>query len=328
MKVFIITEGGKDIGLGHVARCCSLYDAFAQRGVAPTFVLNGNTAKGLLKNRRKKVFDWLRDDRKLFAMVRGADIAVIDSYLAPLSFYKKISGLVNIPAYLDDNKRIDYPKGFIVNGTLHAEKIGYPKKEGITYLLGSRYIPIRKEFWDVGEKEISDKLKSIMVTFGGNDAIGITPKILKLLRKNYPGLIKNVIIGKSFQNIDQIKKEADNNTILIYYPGSEKMKKVMLESDIAISAGGQTLYELARVGLPVSGVRISENQELNLRGFHESGFLKFVGRHDDDDLDRKIIETIEGFSRKEERKSSSSVGRRLIDGQGAKRVIDRILHSA
>ena len=101
MKVFIITEGGKDTGLGHMTRCCSLYDAFAQRGVTPTLLLNGNTAKGLLKNRRKIVFDWLRDNRKLFAMVRGADIAIIDSYLAPLSFYKKISGIVNIPVYLD-----------------------------------------------------------------------------------------------------------------------------------------------------------------------------------------------------------------------------------
>lgn len=31
MKVFILTEGGKDIGFGHITRCLSLYHAFEER---------------------------------------------------------------------------------------------------------------------------------------------------------------------------------------------------------------------------------------------------------------------------------------------------------
>jgi UDP-2,4-diacetamido-2,4,6-trideoxy-beta-L-altropyranose hydrolase len=329
LKIYIITEGGRDIGIGHITRCISLCQAFEERGIEPEFVVNGDDiVEDLLSGRKYQIFNWLREEDHLFEIIKGASIAIIDSYLADVRFYKRVSETVEIPVYIDDNNRFDYPGGFIVNGTIYAEEL-YPNRgEDTTYLLGRQYIPLRKEFWNIHEKEIKDTVESIMVTFGGDDDRGVTPKILKLLRKNYPTLIKNVIIGKIFQDIDRIKKETDNNTILFYYPNAEKMKEVMLDSDVAISAGGQTLYELARVGLPTLGVCVSENQELNLRGFHKSGFLKFTGWYNDNNLDRKMIEMIEKLLRKEERKKGSSIGQRLVDGQGAKRVIARISPSA
>ena len=105
-----------------------------------------------------------------------------------------------------------------------------------------------------------------MVTFGGDDAKNMTPKILAFLNDEYPNLIKNVIIGRAFQNIDDIKKYTDKNTNLIYYPDAEKMKEIMFESDIAISACGQTLNELASVGVPTIGVCTAGNQLGNVKG--------------------------------------------------------------
>ena len=35
MKVFILTEGGKDIGFGHITRCISLSEAFEEKGIYP-----------------------------------------------------------------------------------------------------------------------------------------------------------------------------------------------------------------------------------------------------------------------------------------------------
>ena len=87
---------------------------------------------------------------------------------------------------------------------------------------------LNKEFWEVPEKKIKEKIESIMVTFGGEDAKNMTPKILEFSNQKYPNLIKNVIIGRAFQNIDDIKKCAEKNTNLIYYPDAEKMKEVML----------------------------------------------------------------------------------------------------
>lgn len=325
MKVFIITEGGRHIGFGHMTRCISLYQAFEERGIIPQFIVNGDDViLDILKGKKYQIFNWLKEKNKLFKLVKNADVAIIDSYLADISFYETLSKLVKIPVYIDDAKRLDYSRGIVVNGSIYAEELNYPEKENLIHLLGTKYIPLRKEFWEVPEKEIKEKVESVMVTFGGNDARNLIPKILKFLKDNYPNLKKNAIVGKAFRNIDEIKGEVDKNTNLTYYPDAEKMKGIMLASDIAISAGGQTLYELARVGVPTLGVCVSENQEFNLKRFHKSSFLKFVGWYNDNNLDKKMIEMIEKFLIKEERRKTSSIGQKLVDGQGAKRIVNYI----
>jgi len=258
MKVFIITEGTKNTGFGHITRCLSLYQAFKERGILPEFIINGdNNIEYLLKDVNYQIFNWLDEKSKLFEMIKDADIAIIDSYLADISVYNTLSELVKLSVYIDDNKRLNYPKGIVVNGGIYAEELIYPHTNGVTYLFGTKYTPLRKEFWEVPEKKIKEKIESIMVTFGGDDAKNMTPKIMNLLNKEYSALKKNIVIGKAFNNIEEIKKNTDKNTNLIYYPDAEKMKKVMLNSDIAISAGGQTLYELASVGVPAIGVCIA-----------------------------------------------------------------------
>jgi len=51
MKVFIVTEGGKNIGFGHITRCISIYQALEKRGILPEFIVNSkdnvkNTSRG------------------------------------------------------------------------------------------------------------------------------------------------------------------------------------------------------------------------------------------------------------------------------------------
>lgn len=321
MKVFIITEGGKNIGFGHITRCLSLYQAFEEKEIIPEFILNGDeNIEYLLKGINYQKLNWIEKQDKLFKLIKDADIAIIDSYLADISIYKTLSDLVKLPVYIDDNKRLDYPKGIVINGNIHAETLNYPKKNGIKYLLGTKYTPLRKEFWEVPEKIIKEKIEIIMVTFGGNDAQNLTPKIIKFLRKDYPNLKKYVIIGKSFNNLDEIKKEADYNTKLIYYPNAQKMKRIMLESDIAISAGGQTLYELARIGVPTLGICVAENQLANIKGWGKTGFLKYAGEYNKSNILQKIKNSIKHLKDAEVRKKKCKIARKFVDGRGSLRI--------
>lgn len=328
MKALILTEGGRNIGFGHLTRCIFLYEAFGKSKIVIEFMVNGKGPfEYLLKGKRYKVFDWLKENKRIFALIKGIDIVVIDSYLADINFYRKVSQLAEVCVYIDDYKRLDYPKGIVVNGSIYAEEIDYPKKEDITYLLGTKYAPLRKAFWEVPERKTKERMESVMITFGGNDERDLTPKILNFLNKHYKELIKNIVIGKGFQNIKEIENLKDKRTNLTYYPDAEMMKKVMLESDIAISSGGQTLYELARMGVPTLGICVSENQESNLSGFHEYGSLEFIGWYNDNNLDGKMEEVIKKFSINEERIKRSSLGQKLIDGQGAGRVMSKILEN-
>lgn len=323
MRVFIVTEGGSGIGFGHITRCISLYQAFEERNITPEIIVNGDdTAVDLFKNKNYRIFNWLKQTNKLFEIISNAEIAIIDSYLADISFYKNVSKLVKMPVYIDDTKRLDYPKGIVVNGSIYAEEMDYLQKEGITYLLGTKYMPLRKEFWNVPEKIVKEIVESVMITFGGCDAKNMAPKILNFLNKEFPELIKNVIISVGYQNITirKIEDLNDDNTNLIYYPDSGKMKEVMLESDIAISAGGQTLYELARVGVPTIGICIAENQLNNLKGWKKAGFVECTEWYQDEYFFSKLLKNLNTISSYDIRIERSKAGRDLIDGEGAKRI--------
>jgi len=322
MKVFIITEGSKNTGFGHMTRCLSLYQAFEEEKIISEFILNSDdNVKYLLKGINYQKSNWIKKRDKLFELIKDADIVIIDSYLADISLYNKIVNLVKNSVYIDDNKRLDYPNGIVVNGNINAEKLKYPKKDGVKYLLGTKYTPLRKEFWKVPKKKIKEKIESIMVTFGGDDAKNMTPKVLAFLNEKYPNLIKNIIIGRAFQNIDEIKKYTDKNTNLIYYPDAEKMKEVMLESDIAISACGQTLNELASIGVPTIGVCIAENQLGNVKGWEKVGFLEYAGGHSKGDILEKIKNLIKILEDAKVRKNKSKIGIKFIDGKGSLRII-------
>jgi UDP-2,4-diacetamido-2,4,6-trideoxy-beta-L-altropyranose hydrolase len=325
MNVFILTEGSKNIGFGHVTRCTSLYDAFEEKNISPTFIINSDDAViPLIGNKRYAIFNWLEERDKLFFRLKNADIVILDSYLADITFYGRISETVKIPVYIDDTLRIDYPRGIVVNGTIFAEDLGYPPKENMTYLLGSRYIPLRKEFWEVPEKSIRETIETVMVTFGGDDMRNLTPKIMKMLNKNFPELIEKVITGRAFKNIEQIEILKNAKTELIYYPDAEGMKKAMLESDIAISAGGQTLYELARVGVPTIAISIAENQMNNVKGWQKAGFIEYAGWWEERNVLKNINKKINILKESNIREEKKKIGKRMVDGLGAVRIVQAI----
>lgn len=326
MKTLILTEGGRDIGFGHVMRCVALCQAFEEKGILPELVVNGDaTIDDLLKGTRHTVLDWLRDEGSLSGYIKRSDMVIIDSYLAGIELYEKIAEVVKFPVYIDDNKRLDFPRGVVLNGSIFAERLGYPEKSGVDYLLGTGYALLRKMFWNVPEKTICDGLSNVLLTFGGNDKTDMTPKALEALSKKYPRLIKNVVIGKAYLNQDRIKKAADKNTNLIYSPDSQKMADLVRESDIAVTAAGQSLYELARTGSATIAVAVADNQLNNARGWHDAGFIEYAGWWEDGDLSDNLLKGMETLLDRATRARRSETGRRYVDGQGARRVVESVL---
>ena len=235
--------------------------------------------------------------------------------------------LAKVAVYFDDNKRINYPEGLVVNGAVYAEEEKYPAKKGTRYLLGCKYASIRKDFWETDEKIIKKDIESIVISFGGNDSKNLTLRILKLLKEHKPKLIKKIIIGKGFEDIKKIEDMQDDFTELIYYPHAGEIKKVFSESSIAISSAGQTLYELARVGVPVISIVASLNQVNNAIGSEKIGFAVLAGQHDDSTLEQKILKKINILENRAERLKQSNAGKKAVDGKGAKRIVEAIVNN-
>ena len=155
MDVLFITEGGRNKGCGHLIRCLSLCQAFEERGIQPEFVISGDdSARQILKDRKLRYFNWVKNFHQLVRMAINVDIIILDSYIADQALYKSLADKVKCAVFFDDNRRMDYPQGIVVNGSIYAREIDYPKSKTAIYLLGPDYALLRKAFWKIPEKYI------------------------------------------------------------------------------------------------------------------------------------------------------------------------------
>jgi len=327
MRALIITEGGKDIGFGHITRCLSLCQAFCKKGIFPKLIVNADGwAKDLLRGTDHCVFDWLKERDRVFKLIEKANVAVVDSYLADKEFYRKLAASIGLAVYFDDNQRIIYPGGVVINGAVYAEKLDYPKKRDIAYLLGAKYVPLRREFWKVGSKKPGVKIKNLLITFGGADKENVASKILGSLSAVFPDIKKSIIIPKGSGKPKFCDNGVGRNVRFICSPDVRRLRQAMIETDIAISSCGQTLYELASLGVPTVGIAVAKNQLNNALSWQKAGFIDYVGWWADVDLFDNIMRSIERLKDKKVRIRKSKIGRKVVDGRGAERIVDFLIN--
>lgn len=317
MKILILTEGGRNIGFGHLSRCVALIQGISRFNIKnktkAKFVINRDeTAITFL--RRQKIAsiimsDWIKRTNKLIDLIKASDVVIVDSYLAPEALYDFIyKVLVDSPAKqfinrlicIDDYNRVDYPPSIILNPSIYGDMLNYgiqPKSNQFSvYLKGIDYGILRREFWHVPNKYIRKTVKDILVTFGGINHANFTKRLVRFISTKYPQFKYHFISpGSNFSARD--------------------MLRLMLKCDICISAGGQTTYELARIGLPAIGICFAENQRLNLEAWKRNGFIEYIGWHNDARIFSKLDCAIRNLLPYRERSICSQIGRNIINGK-------------
>lgn len=324
-KVKIFTEGGSKIGLGHISRCSSLYDEIKSRGIDVELLIYGDLNNiSFLQGRNIFSIDWLSEDY-LKNYIRDTDYCIVDSYLASEGAYRVISNKSPKALYIDDNARIEYPKGIIVNPSLSIEGLNYPENEEIQYLLGAKYIILRPPFLSGKRNIINKDVKEVLITMGGSDVKNLIPKILSVICRKYPDIKFNVVIGNLFHNIEIIQSVTLNNIELYYNLNAETMKNMMLQSDFAITAAGQTIYELLVTHTPFIPIKVVDNQSNNMKGLKKINPNQVVIEYDKEcfieQLEKEFITMLNFYNRK----ALINYYLNSVDGLGNKRIVDTLI---
>lgn len=325
----VVTEGGQTFGFGHITRCISISTIFKQYGYSINFIINGdNSIFSILKGIQYSVFNWTKEQKNLSELLLKSSIILIDSIEITNQQILYIEALGKDVIFIDDEKRRNIlNKGFVIDWTVLSNKKEYflPKKENITYLLGSEYTPLRKEFTISSQNIIKENIESIMVTFGGSDVRNLTPIVLKTLVEYFPNIKKNIVIGAGFTNIENIELYKDKNTKLIFNASTSTMVELMQTSDLAIASGGQTLYELALLGTPTIAILLVENAKDDTQGWEEVGTLKNIGWYNDPELINNLKKAITFLKQKDKRIEMQNNGKDYINPNGALKLVNTIL---
>ncbi len=311
-NIYIFTEAGDAIGFGHLTRCLALYEKINSKSINVKIIINGENFEKNLFNIDYEKKDW-RDIEYLSKTLNKNDYAIIDSYLADKEIYNFVSLRCKKVLYIDDNMRINYPKGIVVNPSIYSKKLPYLRNEDIEYLLGKDYIILRKEFLTPSNRIKSGKVKNVLVTLGGTDPRNLTPKVIKILKEIDSNINIKVIVGNGFENLEEIEKQVDSKVKLFFNLKAQEMKEAMENSDFVISACGQTIYELLALKIPFLPIIVIDNQINNGNGLLKLGIKPIM--FDLKNLQKEVANRLKG----------PFIIDDTVDGKGSDRIIDIFL---
>ncbi len=324
MKIYILTEGGRGHGFGHIARMLAFFQAFRLRGLTPVFVVNGDDTVGsVLGGCDCHFVDWINDDHFFASVCADGDVIVIDSYLACLVHYERVSRFA-IGVYLDDDMRLRYPRGFVINAAIGAESFPYPAEKNTDYLLGSQYAFIRSQFCDIDPERFCEEVSQILIIFGGVVNFPLTEIAINAARSRYRRANLKVVLPLAAEKVPDFALPVDSAVELVCSPTVHELASLMAASDIAISAGGQSLNELAVTRTPAVVVCTAKNQRRVISGWEKAGVIQYAGSFCRQDLSERIQDKLEHYKDPENRRASIAAAKQVIDGFGSERLVKAV----
>ncbi|WP_033789740.1 hypothetical protein [Helicobacter pylori] len=246
MPVKILCDAFVTSGLGHVRRCEKILSYIEKLGVGASLYLHKQN-----------------DISAFLEGVSSDDFLITDSYcLNSKDFYLLKERSQNLMVIEDkEHAKGFYPKETkIINCMLNASNhYNYFSKD---HYLGVEFYPVDIRF--IYDRPINAKNKEVLITLGGSE-----PKILKEIVKILENNEINLHIISS-----HIPKNPPKNTHYYSHLSPLEFSSLMKSCACAISAAGQTLYELALSQTPSLIIPIAPNQILQSKEFENSGIFK------------------------------------------------------
>lgn len=330
MHVLIVTEGSFNWGMGHLYRCLSFAKEFQKRGFDVRWVVVGDsTVPNFIESNQLSYVTILESIVNWQSSIDlgGAFCAIVDSYHFPVDVYSVIQNKVPYCVWIDDEARIKYPLGFVLNpNSLVKQQNTGAIFLNEYYLNGYEYQVLRSEFSQKKNgRHISSQINKVLILFGGTDVRNLTSLAILCVQKVYPQAKIQVVIPNEEQR-QRLAYFASDNCFLLGSQNAQQMVDLMDQADIGVIAAGQTLCEVACRGLPVVAVGVADNQKLHIQALERSGAFLFAGWFNHIDLESQLEKHLHQLKSEKIRQDMSQAGFSFIDGNGVQRVISKALN--
>ncbi len=334
--VIFRADGNKELGSGHIMRCLSIAKVFLAHGQECVFATADHQGDPLLdragiphvclnsawKNPESEIKDFLE-------MIRSCHpkCVVLDHYFSTSVYRDAIRSQTKLVC-LAPLTNLDCHCDVLINYKLGAKNEIYSKDVG-TLLLGPSYTPLREEFSGKGKKDIKQQVKHVLVSAGGSDPLGILMQIMSMVSSNchWSHVAFHFIVGALNPYMEEMKKIRHKNENIIIHQNVEGMSEIMELCDMAIAAAGTTLFELCACGVPTIAYILADNQIKMADDFAGLGLMLNNGdcRKEKNfiwNLQEKVELLLGDFAM---RSFMSRNMQMLVDGKGAKRIVQAIL---
>ena len=361
--IWIRTDGNEKIATGHLMRCLSIARACADQKKCVIFLTADAQSETLLRERFafpsefeiKCLHSDYQDMEKELPSIENimqknqtssghtlheSDCWIlVDSYYVTASYLEALKNWGQV-AYLDDLAAFSYPVDCIINyDMLETEKPNCYNKAN-RCLLGSAYTPLRAQFQNV-PYTVRQNAEHILLSTGGTDPFQVLEKLLDRFMKrsniktesrylpnsDVPNYQYHIVTSRLNSRYDTLIALSSRYPNIHIHENVQDMAGLMAQCDLAVSAGGTTLYELCAVGVPTISLSFTDNQLNAVQNFAAQNIIPYAGdvRRDIDE----VLNTICRFLNEKEntyskRLEHSNRMRLFIDGHGAARIVEAL----
>jgi len=322
MKPLVVMcgDGSNTRGMGHIYRMLTLADALNTWAEVRFLTRGDEIAYKKLSERYPTTLTVNdEDDYKILDADRPA-VIIIDRLDTKTQKMRKLASLCETLVTFDDCGEGAYEADLAINVLYNRIK---PKGHTKFYTDPS-YAIINKRFAEVKREESKDT-PQILVTMGGADTLGHTPKVIKVLDEMPERFNIIAAIGPAFKHYSELEEATKKcrKPVDLRFNVND-MWNLMAWADISVSAGGNTLFELASAGTPTIAI-CEESFEVEtadrMQTFGTCINLGYQKKVDEKQLTKNINKLLKDQSKRVE---MSKTGRKLVDGRGPERVSELI----
>ncbi len=343
VNLLIRADAGVQTGTGHLMRCLALAQACRAQGGEIVFIsycqnealhqrIRKLGCELLLLEESHPAASDLRKTLSAFTKLSKdrwrptPSFLVLDGYHFNPIYHKAAQENGRSLLVIDDLGHLPhYSVDVLLNHGLIAGQTRYHYDEKTVPLLGPRYALLRSEFltWREWRREIPTVARRVLVTLGGSDPHNATLQVMSALaRLREPELEVQIVIGPANPWYDELRQAMRRASCRIQLlTDVNDMPRLMTWADVAICAGGGTCWELAFMGVPMLAVVLADNQIGVARGLNEYGMGVNLGAAEDLQPTRLAEDVRALLHDNTRRRHMSTVGRAMIDGHGAERVV-------
>ncbi len=285
--LFIRVDAGAH-GWGHLMRCLAVAVAWRKRGHQVVFLLrSGEYDVEISRRLRHLQFDFrffVADSIASEIRVINTEIAqespfivLIDGYAFGDEYQQNLRlGHARLAAFDDFGHANHTAAEFVINGNAYANP--RPTRQNQRWLCGARFLPLRAEIVAAVSRAVVDLKASsnLLVMLGAcpsNELVFSTTHTILRLIADRPEQFRRVDIVVGQRKLEQIphfnQLNLENTCSLKFHTNPGTLVELMENADLAISAAGSTLYELASIGVPTVAFAVAENQYSVLRSLVE-----------------------------------------------------------
>lgn len=341
--IIIRADGNARIGAGHLMRCLTVAEEIreqervvfwcADQASAELAESRGYNVHVLGTDYRDMLSElprweaWAQQEREAVKSLRPT--ILVDSYYVNAEYLHALRAYGRV-YLLDDMGKQAWPVDGVINYNAFAQRESYERLyagqdrlSGQTALyIGSAYIPLRSQF--IGRSvPVREQVKELLITTGGGDRENIAGRILERIVN--VGCRIHVVSGPYNPHGAWLEEYAAAHPRVEVHRQVTEMAALMEQCDLAITAGGTTVYELCALGVPFICFSYAENQEALAEYAGRQGIGRNAGKYHRGpekvlaymaELVRETMEDEAG------RREMSRKARVLVDGGGARRLAE------